>query len=182
MSRFIAATLACASVTISMAITATGAPGGEITITPLTIPSEGAAVPAILYQPRETPGKLPAVVLSPGRRRDFKALEWLSQPLAQRGYAVLAQGYRDGDVRFQLRDVEDVQNTISYLEGSPYVDPRRIGIIGYSRGGSASLKAAAMDRRVRSTVALSPPTDIVRLVQFRCIDVDKYIQLYRDCT
>ncbi len=165
MSRLIAATLACASVTISMAITVTGAPGGEITITPLTFPSEGAAVEAILYQPRETPGKLPAVVLSPGRLRGTKALDWLSQPLAQQSYVVLIQGYRDGDVRFQLRDVEDVRNAISYLEGLPYVDPRRIGIIGHSRGGSASLKAAAQDPRVRSTVALSPPTDIARLLR-----------------
>lgn len=165
MSRLIAATLAFTAVTVSVAMIATGAPDRAITLTPLTFPSEGVAVPAIQYQPKESPGRLPAVVLSPGRLRGNKALEWLSQPLAQGGYVVLAQAYRDGDVRFQLRDVEDIRNAISYLEGLPYVDPRRISIVGYSRGGSASLKAAAQDPRVRSTVALSPPTDIVRLLR-----------------
>ncbi len=78
---------------------------------------------------------------------------------------MLAQRYRDGDVRFHLRDVEDVRNAISYLEGVSYVDPRRIGIIGHSRGGSASLRAAAKVPRVRSTVALSPLTDNARWIR-----------------
>ena len=45
------------------------------------------------------------------------------------------------------------------------LSPGRIGIIGHSRGGMASLLAAANDARVRSTVALSPPTDHVRYVR-----------------
>ncbi len=148
-----------------MAMTVTRAPAGEITIAPLTIPSEGTAVQAILYRPREIAGDLPALVLSPGMRRNIEDLEWLSQPLAQRGYVLLAQRYRDGDVRFHLRDVEDVRNAISYLEGLSYVDPRRIAIIGHSRGGSASLRTAAKEPRVRSTVSLSPLTDNARWVR-----------------
>lgn len=38
-------------------------------------------------------------------------------------------------------------------------------MIGHSRGGSASLRAAAVDARIRSTVALSPPVDIGRYVR-----------------
>ncbi len=146
-------------------MTVTRAPGGEITIAPLTFPSEGAAVQAIMYQPQKITDKLASVVVSAGMGRNIEGLEWLSQPLAQWGYVVLAQRYRDGDVRFHLRDVEDVRNAISYLEGVSYVDPRRIGIIGHSRGGSASLRATAKDSRVRSTVALSPLTDHAQWVR-----------------
>ncbi len=165
MYRFVAVTLAFALVIIGMALTVTGTSGGEIAITPLTFTSEGTPVQAILYQPREITGRLHALVLSPGRLRNIKGLEWLSRPLAEQGYVVLAQRYRDGDVRYQLRDVEDIRHAIFYLQGLAYVDPGRIGIIGHSRGGSASLRAAAKDLRVRSTVALSPPTDLARYVQ-----------------
>ncbi|MBI2372023.1 MAG: S9 family peptidase [Deltaproteobacteria bacterium] len=153
------------AVAAALLLVITGAWGGEVTITPLTITSEGAPVQAILYQPREVTGRLPALVLSPGRGRDIKGLEWLSRALAERGYIVLAQRYRDGDIRYYLRDADDIRHAISHLQGLPNVDPGRVGIIGHSRGGMASLLAAAKDPRVRSTVALSAPTDHVRYVR-----------------
>jgi cephalosporin-C deacetylase-like acetyl esterase len=45
------------------------------------------------------------------------------------------------------------------------VDGARIGIVGHSRGGMASLLAAASDMRIRSTVALSATTDHLRYVR-----------------
>lgn len=150
---------------IGLSFIVSGTWGAEITFTTLTFVSEGAPVQAILYQPREVTGKLPALVFSTGLARNLKAYEWLYRPLAEHGYVLLAQRYRDGDVRFHLRDVEDIRHAISHLQGLPYVDPQRIGIIGHSRGGNASLRAAAKDPRVRSTIALSPPTDYARLVR-----------------
>jgi dipeptidyl aminopeptidase/acylaminoacyl peptidase len=119
----------------------------------------------MLYQPAVGVTKQPALVLSPGRTRDLKGIEWLARALADRGYVVLAQQYRDGDVRYYQRDAEDIRNAISHLQKLPGIDPGRIGIIGHSRGGMASLLAAAHEARVRSTVALSPPTDHVRYVR-----------------
>jgi len=139
--------------------------GADITLTPVTFTSEGAPVQAMLYQPAAGATKQPALVLSPGRTRDMKGIEWLSRALADRGYVVLAQQYRDGDVRYYGRDAEDIRNAISHLHKLPGIEPGRIGIIGHSRGGMASLLAAANDARVRSTVALSPPTDHVRYVR-----------------
>jgi len=139
--------------------------GADITFTPVTFTSEGAPVQAILYQPAAGAEKRPALVLSPGRMRDIKGIEWLSRALAERGYVVLAQQYRDGDNRYYRRDAEDIGSAISHLQKLPGVEPGRIGIIGHSRGGMASLLAAANEARVRSTVALSPPTDHVRYVR-----------------
>src|SRR5262245_33814045 len=137
--------------------------GAEVTANPVTFTSEGEPVQAVLYQGAGG-GKEPALVLSPGRIRDLKGIEWLSRALADRGYVVLAQRYRDGDVRYYGRDAEDIRNAISYLAKLSGVDGARIGIVGHSRGGMASLLAAATDVRVRSTVALSAPTDHLRYV------------------
>lgn len=138
--------------------------GADLTATPVTFTSEGAPVQAMLY--RAGGGtKQPALVLSPGRIRDIKGIEWLSRALADRGYVVLTQRYRDGDIRYYGRDAEDIRNAVSHLEKLSGVDGTRIGIVGHSRGGNASLLAAASDLRVRSTVALSPVADHVRYVR-----------------
>jgi dipeptidyl aminopeptidase/acylaminoacyl peptidase len=138
--------------------------GADLTVSPVTFTSEGAPVQAVLYQAGGG-AKQPALVLSPGRIREIKGIEWLSRALADRGYVVLAQRYRDGDVRYYGRDAEDIRNAISHLEKLSGVDAARIGIVGHSRGGMASLLAAAGDMRVRSIVALSAPTDHVRYVR-----------------
>ena len=156
------------SIVALLPLLVTGGPAlaAEVTVTPLTFTSEGAPVQAFLYQPSAGTTKLPALVLSPGRNRDVKGLEWLSRGLAERGYVVLAQRYRDGDVRYYGRDPEDIRNAVSHLVTVARVDAGRIGIIGHSRGGMACLLAAAAgDARVRSAVALSPPTDHLRYVR-----------------
>lgn len=131
--------------------------GGSIT--ELTFPSGGEEVPAMLFSSAETAREAPALVVSTGAGRNIEGLKWLAAPLARQGYVVLVQGYRDGDSRFHLRDVEDIKNAISYIVQLPYIDAQRVGLVGHSRGGSASLRAAAQDVRVRSTAALAPPTD-----------------------
>jgi len=140
----------------------TGDPIPEVGITPVTFTSEGAPVEAILYRRPAPGGRVPALVVSTGAGRNLKRMEWLSLPLAQRGYVVLTQRYRDHGTRFHLRDEVDIGSAISYLERLPDVDARRVGIAGHSRGGSAVLRAAAKDARVRSTAALAGPTDYER--------------------
>jgi dipeptidyl aminopeptidase/acylaminoacyl peptidase len=132
---------------------------------PVAIPSGGEVIQAVVYECRTGAVPRPAVVVSPARLRNIESLEWLSRALAARGYVVVAQRFRDGAVRYQLRDVEDVSAAVTFAGGHAEVDASRIGVVGHSRGGSASLRAAAIDARVRSTVALSPPVDIARYVR-----------------
>jgi dipeptidyl aminopeptidase/acylaminoacyl peptidase len=153
--------------------------GADLTASPVTFTSEGASVQAVLYQAAGG-AKQPALVLSPGRIRDIKGIEWLSRALADRGYVVLAQQYRDGDVRYFWRDAEDIRNAISHLEKLSSVDGARIGIVGHSRGGMASLLAAATDMRVRSTVALSAPSDHLRYVRgLREYAPSRYVEMVK---
>jgi dipeptidyl aminopeptidase/acylaminoacyl peptidase len=132
---------------------------------PVAIPSGEEVLQAFVYERRAGAVSRPAVVVSPARLRNVESLEWLSRALAERGYIVVAQRFRDGAVRYQHRDVEDVSTAITFATGLIGVDASRIGVVGHSRGGSASLRAAAIDARVRSTVALSPPVDIARYVR-----------------
>ena len=124
--------------------------------------SEGESVAALLYEPLSLRACNPAVVVSPSRVTRIDEMSWLAKPLAASGYTVLVQGYRPRAVRHQMRDVADVRNAVSYLLESGKGDPNRIAVVGHSRGGSASLRAAAEDARIKSTIALSPPIDIAR--------------------
>ncbi len=127
----------------------------------LVFTSEGEPVEARLYQPLQSTGR-PGLVISPSRVTTVAEMSWLAKPLLERGYTVLVQGYRRGAVRYQLCDVADVGNAISWLQENVHRGRLRIGLIGHSRGGSASLRAAALDRRVESTVSLSAPIDVAR--------------------
>jgi dienelactone hydrolase len=54
------------------------------------------------------------------------------------------------------RQVEDIRNAISYLQGEPGIDPERIGIWSTSSGAGEMMAAAALDARVKA-VALQNP-------------------------
>lgn len=127
--------------------------------------SEDGKVSAKIYR---LPGRppAPAIVVLPGRGRDFEGMQWLIRPLAQKGYVVMAIGYRGIPVRYYLKDVEDARNAITHLESLPYVDRARIGLYGHSRGGMAALMTVASgDQRVKSVVSSSAPTDHFKSVE-----------------
>ena len=122
--------------------------------------SEGEPVVGKLYRLKDLKGTAPVVVALPGRGRDFASMEWLYKPLAQKGYVVMPISLRDIPVRYYLKDVEDARNAMTYLESLPFVDKGRMGIYGHSRGGAAALMTAASgDKRLKSVVSASAPTD-----------------------
>lgn len=137
----------------------------DVSSTAFTFQSEGETVAAILYRDTSLTGARPGLVFSPGRTADLKGAEWLPTALAERGYIVLAQSYRDSESRYYWQDADDIRSAISHLEQLPGVDPDHIGIIGHSRGGMASLLAASRDPRVKSVLSLNAPTDHTRYVR-----------------
>ena len=88
------------------------------------------------------------------------------------GFTTLAQPLKnDDDVRITrtktdvivkrtrlvpMKQVEDVRNAISYLQGEPGVDPERIGVWGSSFAGGNSIVVAALDARVKAVSVQVP--------------------------
>lgn len=66
----------------------------------------------------------------------------------------ILRAYRTGQGHPFLYDtVWDVMRLIDYLSTRPDVDPGRIGLIGFSKGGMEAYLAAAMDTRIRVVVS-----------------------------
>ena len=127
----------------------------------ITYRSDGAEVPARVYGAGSATGAV-GVLLCPGRFRDTEGLAFLSEALAARGHVVLATRYRGMDF---FTDDDDLAAGLDTLAGLAEVDPQRLAVVGHSRGGMAALRCAAKDGRVRSVVALAPPTEFSSYVK-----------------
>ena len=68
-------------------------------------------------------------------------------------YPAIAQAYHDGKSHPWLYDtVYDVMRLIDYLQTRPDVDPRRIGLMGFSKGGMETYLASAADPRIAVSI------------------------------
>lgn len=82
------------------------------------------------------------------------------------GFTVLAYdprsiGASDGMPRNEAHpslNVEDYHDALTFLKGHPSVDPARIAFWGYSFSAMVALCAAALDKRAKAVVAVSPLT------------------------
>ena len=68
-------------------------------------------------------------------------------------FAAMLETYRTGKGRPYLYDtVWDVMRLVDYLETRADVDPKRIGVMGISKGGTEAYLAAAVDPRIAAAV------------------------------
>jgi alpha-beta hydrolase superfamily lysophospholipase len=94
-----------------------------------------------------TPG--PAVVLCHGIRTGRRECLPMALRFRALGYNVLcfdfrAHGASDGQfISVGLHETNDVLGAVQYLKQRPEVDARRIGVVGFSMGAVASIRAAA---------------------------------------
>ena len=79
------------------------------------------------------------------------------------GYAVLVYDFRGhGESEGVINPpsaATDLITALAYLRSHLFVDADRIGLVGASMGGMASVIVAAADQRVRAVVAISSPPD-----------------------
>lgn len=122
----------------------------------------GITLAADLYVPKNANGKLAAIAVSgPFGAVKEQASGFYAQTMAERGFLTLAfdpsfTGESGGEPRYMASpdiNTEDFQAAVDYLSCRDDVDPERIGIIGICGWGGMALNAAALDTRVKATVA-----------------------------
>ena len=122
----------------------------------------GITLAADLYEPKNAAGRLAAIaVCGPFGAVKEQASGLYAQTMAECGFLTLAfdpsfTGESGGEPRYMASpdiNTEDFQAAVDFLSVQENVDPERIGIIGICGWGGMALNAAALDTRIKATVA-----------------------------
>ena len=122
----------------------------------------GITLAADLYQPKGASGRLAAIaVCGPFGAVKEQAAGLYAQTMAERGFLTIAfdpsfTGESGGMPRYMASpdiNTEDFQAAVDFLSVQDNIDPEKIGIIGICGWGGIALNAAALDTRVKATVA-----------------------------
>jgi dipeptidyl aminopeptidase/acylaminoacyl peptidase len=138
-------------------------------------------IPAYLFQPLERRGP-----------RGHAALVWVHggvhgnwgitmfpfvKEAVARGYVVICPDYRGSTgygeafhnaIDYGGYEVDDVMSAVEYLKGLPYVDPDRLGIMGWSHGGYITLFSVFRDATpFKAAAAIVPVTNLVFRLSYK---------------
>ena len=122
----------------------------------------GITLAADMYVPRDAEGKLPAIAVSgPFGAVKEQCSGLYAQTMAERGFLTIAfdpsfTGESGGQPRFMASpdiNTEDFMAAVDFLSLNDRVDPDRIGIIGICGWGGMAINTAALDTRIKATVA-----------------------------
>jgi dipeptidyl aminopeptidase/acylaminoacyl peptidase len=142
--------------------------------------SDGMEIPAYLTLPKGVEAKnLPAVILPHGGPwyRDSWGYNAFAQFLANRGYAVLQPNFRGstgygkkfidaGNKQWGDKMQDDVTWAAKYLIAQGIADPKRVGIMGGSYGGYATLAGVAFTPDVYAAgVSIVGPSNLITLLE-----------------
>jgi dipeptidyl aminopeptidase/acylaminoacyl peptidase len=151
------------------------------TMTPIEYPSsDGLMIPAYLTLPKGVPVKgLPTIIVPHGG--PWSRYQWgydgTAQFLANRGYAVLQPNFRGstgygkrfldgGNLEWGGKMQEDVTSGVRYLIAQGIADPKRVGILGGSYGGYATLAGVAFTPTVyAAAVDVCGPSNLITLLE-----------------
>jgi dipeptidyl aminopeptidase/acylaminoacyl peptidase len=141
--------------------------------------SDGLEIPAYLALPRGlAPKNLPTIILPHGGPwgRDRWGYDSMTQFLANRGYAVLLPNFRAstgygkkfldaGNGQWGDKMQDDLTWGVKYLISQGISDPKRIGIMGGSYGGYATLAGVTSTPDLyAAAVAIVAPSNLITLL------------------
>ncbi len=150
----------------------------------------GITLAADVYAPKGAAGKLPAIaVCGPFGAVKEQSSGLYAQTMAERGFLAIAfdpsyTGESGGFPRYVASpdiNTEDFCAAVDFLSNLDGADPERIGIIGICGWGGMALNAAAVDTRIKATVA-STMYDMSRVTAngyFDSMDAGKRDELRR---
>ncbi len=115
-----------------------------------------------MYIPKDKKGQLSAIAVSgPFGAVKEQCSGLYAQEMAKRGFLTIAfdpsfTGESGGEPRYMASpdiNTEDFQAAVDFLSTQDYVDPGKIGIIGICGWGGMAINTAAIDTRIKATVA-----------------------------
>ena len=142
--------------------------------------SDGLEIPAYLTLPKGVAAKnLPVVIFPHGGpwARDSWGYNTFAQFLANRGYAVLSPNFRGstgygkkflnaGNNEWGQKMQDDITYGVKYLVEQGIADPKRVGIMGGSYGGYATLAGVAFTPDTyAAAVAIVAPSNLKTLLE-----------------
>ncbi|HEY2961422.1 MAG TPA: alpha/beta fold hydrolase [Pyrinomonadaceae bacterium] len=142
--------------------------------------SDGLEIPAYLTLPKGVEAKnLPAIILPHGGpwARDAWGYNSFAQFLANRGYAVLQPNFRGstgygkkfldaGNKQWGQKMQDDVTWGAKYLISQGIADPKRVGVMGGSYGGYATLAGVTFTPDVyAAAVSIVGPSNLITLLE-----------------
>ena len=122
----------------------------------------GITLAADMYIPKNAEGKLPAIAVSgPFGAVKEQCSGVYAQTMAERGFLTIAfdpsyTGESGGFPRYMASpdiNTEDFMAAVDFLSVQDNVDADKIGIIGICGWGGMAINAAALDTRIKATVA-----------------------------
>ena len=122
----------------------------------------GITLAADMYVPKNAEGKLPAIAVSgPFGAVKEQSSGLYAQTMAERGFLTIAfdpsfTGESGGQPKYMASpdiNTEDFMAAVDFLSLNDRVDPNRIGIIGICGWGGMAINTAALDTRIKATVA-----------------------------
>jgi dipeptidyl aminopeptidase/acylaminoacyl peptidase len=141
--------------------------------------SDGLEIPAYLTLPKGVPAKnLPTLIVPHGGPwgRDNWGYHPIAQFFANRGYAVLMPNFRGstgygrkfldaGNLQWGRRMQDDITWGVKYLVAEGIADPKRVGIMGGSYGGYATLAGVAFTPDLyAAAVDIVGPSNLITLL------------------
>ncbi|MCD7854284.1 MAG: alpha/beta hydrolase [Clostridiales bacterium] len=122
----------------------------------------GITLAADMYVPKGAEGRLPAIaVCGPFGAVKEQSSGLYSQTMAEKGFLTIAfdpsfTGESGGEPRYMASpdiNTEDFQAAVDFLSTNEKADPEKIGILGICGWGGMALNTAALDTRIKATVA-----------------------------
>ena len=138
-------------------------------------------IPAYLFQPlskRGPRGHAAMVWIHGGVHGNWDARLWpFVKEAVDRGYVIICPDYRGSTgygeayhnaIDYGGYEVDDVLSAVEYLKTLPYVDPERLGVMGWSHGGYITLFTVFRDRTpFKAAAAIVPVTNLVFRLSYK---------------